>query len=81
MRTVLLSEVRPGPQYEPSRLWRDPKAIIWVEHYRRLIRAGKEVAPIIVDARIFIVDGHHRWYAHVLEKCETIRIIVSPTAT
>lgn len=76
MRTVPVSEVRIGPQYHPTRLWTDPKAIAWVEHYRRLIREGVEIKPIIVDARLFIVDGHHRWYAHVLEKCNTIRIIV-----
>jgi hypothetical protein len=79
MRTVPLADVRIGPQYHPTRLWTDSAALIWVEYYRGQIRNGKELEPITVDARMFIVDGHHRWYAHVLEKCETIRVIVSST--
>lgn len=78
-RTVLVSEVRMGPQYHPTRLDTDPTAVAWVNYYRECIRNGVKLDPIIVDARLFIVDGHHRWRAHVLENVKTIRVIVSAT--
>jgi hypothetical protein len=73
---IPLTDVRTGPQYYPPRLWEDPKAMEWVEHYREQIRAGVVLDPIILDNRFFIVDGHHRWYACKLEKCSTIRAII-----
>jgi ParB-like chromosome segregation protein Spo0J len=79
IQDICVTDIRIGPQYHPTRLSTDPKAAEWVEHYRRQIRAGVVLKPIIVDARLFIVDGHHRWMAHKLEKCSTIRAIVSST--
>jgi hypothetical protein len=78
-RDIPVTAVRLGPQYHPTRLWTDPKAIAWVEHYRKLIRAGAVLDPIVVDPRFFIIDGHHRWYACKLEKRSTIRVIISST--
>jgi ParB-like chromosome segregation protein Spo0J len=76
IQNIPIEDVRLGPQYHPTRLWTDPKAIKWVEHYRAQIRAGVVLAPIKLDPRFFIVDGHHRWYACKLEKCSTIRAII-----
>jgi ParB-like chromosome segregation protein Spo0J len=77
--TIPVSTIRPGPQYFLPRLDRDQVARDWIAHYREQIRSGVVLDPIVLDARKFIVDGHHRWRAHVLEKKETIRVIVSPT--
>ena len=79
IRTVMLSQVHPGPQYHVPRLWMETHALQWVEHYCGKLRVGEKLDPIIIDARFFIVDGHHRWRAHVLENKLTIRVIVSPT--
>ena len=76
---IPVEDIRIGAQYHPTRLWTDPVAMKLVEHYRRQIRAGKVLDPIILDPRLFIVDGHHRWYACKLEKCSTIRAIISST--
>ena len=76
IQDIPIEAVRLGPQYHPTRLWTDPKAVEWVEHYRKQLRAGIVLAPIRLDPRLFIVDGHHRWYACKLEKHSTIRAIV-----
>lgn len=78
-RDIPITSVRLGPQYHPTRLWTDPKAIAWVEHYRKLLRAGVVLDPIVVDPRLFIIDGHHRWYACKLEKRSTISAVISST--
>lgn len=61
-----IDNLRPGPQYHVPRLDL-PEAREWVEHYRVMIRRGLYIPPITIDKRGFIVDGHHRWRAHVLE--------------
>ena len=80
LHNLPLADVRPGPQYHVPRLSTDPYAVRWVEYYREQIRAGRELEPIRIDARFFIIDGHHRWRAHVLEKQEKIRVVVCPLA-
>jgi hypothetical protein len=79
VRIVMVSQVHPGSQYHVPRLWTDTTALQWVEHYREKLRAAETLDPIIIDARFFIVDGHHRWRAHVLENKLTIKVAVSPT--
>lgn len=63
IRTVMLSQVHPGPQYHVPRLWMETHALQWVEHYCGKLRVGEKLDPIIIDARFFIVDGHRRWRA------------------
>jgi hypothetical protein len=61
-----VSSIRPGPQYWMGRLeYGEGKE--WVDHYRVMIRCGLYIPPIKIDQRHFIVDGHHRYQAHVLE--------------
>ena len=69
-----LAEIRPGPQYYVERLWRDPKAVEWVEFYRQAIRDGRKIKPILLQRNGFIVDGHHRWRAYTLEGVETVPV-------
>ena len=74
---IPVEDIRIGAQYHPTRLWTDPVAMKWVEHYRRQIRAGKVLDPIILDPRLFIVDGHRRW-ASSLVRVQTGKVQYDP---
>ena len=73
MTKLALAAIRPDPRYRFSQL-ETGGGKIRVNAHRAAIRDGKTPEPIEVDASGMIVNGHHRWRAHVLEGRETIAV-------
>lgn len=51
---------------------RDPKG---VESYRKDLRSGKPIPPILAEDTGMVWDGHHRWTAAIKEGVEEIPVI------
>jgi hypothetical protein len=53
----------------------------YIDHISNTIDKGEYIAPIVVvqeDDIYYIVNGHHRYYAHLKKELKTIKCILLP---
>jgi len=67
-------------KFDPVIYPRSTQSADEIERYAELIRTGTELPPIKLDHRYRIVDGYHRWQAHLKHHLKTIRVIFVDTA-
>ena len=70
-----INQIRTVPEHLALIELLEPAA---VDVYRRRIRAGEPIEPLIVTKNGDLLDGHHRWLAFKAEGVSLIRAQVIP---
>jgi ParB-like chromosome segregation protein Spo0J len=65
-----INQIQPVPEHLVLSELLEPAA---VDVYRRRIRAGEAIEPLIVTQNGDLLDGHHRWLAFKAEGVSLVR--------
>jgi len=79
-QTVKVVDVSKLTPFEPADKMDDPVSKTNMDNLVKAIEAGKKIKPIVIvqhEDKWLIVDGHHRYFAHLKAGADKIRAVIA----